>query len=300
LSVLVPRTEFGPINGLNFAFAWRSEAMEAYLLSDVGKKRRNNEDSCIMCAPSDPALFEERGCLFAVADGMGGASAGEYASRLALNILVETYFKSPLKPAPIALKEAVEKANERIFEEADINPLFSGMGTTVSGIVILGGWMYVVQVGDSRVYLWRERAGLHQVTRDHSLVAEQVRSGIISEEEARNHSLKNLITRAVGIKDKVKVDVFAVRIKPEDTLLLCSDGLSGLVSDPFIADMLQLEEIKSAAHRLIEKALDGGGTDNITAVIVRILEISGKTTLQEGAEEVVIARKGFFRRLFGR
>jgi len=296
----VPRTEFGPINGLNFAFAWQSEAIEAYLLSDVGKKRRNNEDSCIMCIPADPVLAQERGCLFAVADGMGGASAGEYASRLALNILVETYFKGPLKPVPEALREAVEKANERIFEEAEINPLFSGMGTTVSGIVLLGGWMYVVQVGDSRVYLWRERAGIHQVTRDHSLVAEQVRSGIISEEEARNHSLKNLITRAVGIKDKVKVDLFAVRLKEDDMLLLCSDGLCNTVSDAFIADAVQLEDIKSAAHRLIEKALDGGGADNITAVIVRVLSVAGKSALQEGAEEVSIMPKGFIRKLFGR
>ena len=105
------------------------------------------------------------------------------------------------------------------------------MGTTVSAVILIGDWAYVAHVGDSRVYLLRERSGVHQITRDHSLVAEQVRSGLISDAEARNHSLRNLITRAVGIKENVKIDLFAVRLRRGDTLLLCSDGLCSTVPD---------------------------------------------------------------------
>lgn len=299
MGALIPRTEFGPVNGLNYAFAWENDTIEAYLLSDVGKKRRNNEDSCILCAPANEAMASERGFLFAVADGMGGASAGEYASRLALCTLVETYYSGPFKPVPLALREAVERANERIFEEADINPVYSGMGTTVSAMVLLGDWVYAVQVGDSRIYLLRERSGMQQITRDHSLVAEQVRSGIISEEEARNHSLKNLITRAVGIKDNVKADLFAVKIKRGDTFLLCSDGLCNGVNNAHIAKALQIEEIQASAHQLIEEALIAGGTDNITAVVVRMADTPEKAPYQEGAEEVTISSGGLLRKLRG-
>ncbi len=296
--MLTPRTEYGPVNGLNYAFAWENDTLEAYLLSDVGKKRRNNEDSCIFCAPANEALAAERGLLFAVADGMGGASAGEYASRLALCTLVETYYGGAAKPVPSALREAIEKANERIFDEAEVNPVYSGMGTTVSAMIILGDWAYVVQVGDSRMYLLRERAGMQQITRDHSLVAEQVRSGIISEEEARNHSLKNLITRAVGIKENVKADLFAVKIKRGDTILLCSDGLCNGVSDGHIAKALAIDELSASAHQLIEEALIAGGTDNITTVLVRVVEIPPKSEYQEGAEEITVANRGFLSRVF--
>lgn len=299
VSDLIPRTEYGPTTGPNYELFWENESVQAHLLSNVGKKRKNNEDSCILCAPRDERLAEERGLLFAVADGMGGASAGEYASRVALRVLVEKYYSGLLLPAPDALREAVQSANDRIFEEADLNPMYAGMGTTVSALVVHGEWAYVVQVGDSRVYLLRERSGIHQITRDHSLVAEQVRNGILSEQEARNHSLKNLITRAVGIKEKVKSDLFAVRVKLGDTMLLCSDGLSNLVPDSKIADALAAADLRAGTRLLIGRALDGGGTDNITAVVVRITDTPVKTIYQEGAEEVTIEPGGFFRRIRG-
>lgn len=299
MSDLIPRTEYGPTTGPNYELFWENESVQAHLLSNVGKKRKNNEDSCILCAPRDERLAEERGLLFAVADGMGGASAGEYASRVALRVLVEKYYSGLLLPAPDALREAVQSANDRIFEEADLNPMYAGMGTTVSALVVHGEWAYVVQVGDSRVYLLRERSGIHQITRDHSLVAEQVRNGILSEQEARNHSLKNLITRAVGIKEKVKSDLFAVRVKLGDTMLLCSDGLSNLVPDSKIADALAAADLRAGTRLLIGRALDGGGTDNITAVVVRITDTPVKTIYQEGAEEVTIEPGGFFRRIRG-
>ncbi len=296
---LIPRTEYGPQDGLNYEFSWGGGGLRAHLLSDVGRKRQNNEDSCLMCFPRDLALCAQRGVLFAVADGMGGASAGEYASRIALHLLAHTYYTGLPKPVPEALREAIEAANERIFEEAEVNPVYAGMGTTVSAIVLLGDWIYVAHVGDSRVYLLRERSGIHQITRDHSLVAEQVRSGLISDQEARNHSLRNLITRAVGIKEMVKADLFAVRIQRGDTLLLCSDGLCGTVSDVEIAHNLAAGDLQAGTRALVQRALDTGSTDNVTAVVVRLLESPSRTEYQEGAEEIKIGPNGFFARVRG-
>jgi len=294
---LIPRTEYGPLDGRNYEYGWRGPYLQSHLLSDVGKKREKNEDSCIVCIPEPAAIAEERGMLFAVADGMGGASAGEYASRMALHILNTTYYKGPRQPVPIALRTAVETANEKVFEEAEFNPSYSGMGTTVSAVVVLGDWAYIAQVGDSRVYLLRERSGIHQLTHDHSLVAEQVRSGLISEEEARNHALKNLITRAVGIKETVRVDLFAVRLRLHDTLLLCSDGLCNMVSDTEIAAALALGDLKYCTRKLVEQALEGGGIDNITAVTLRVTSAAPKRELQEGAEEVELNSSGLLGRL---
>ena len=271
--------------------------MQVHLLSDVGKRRKNNEDSCLFCAPQENDCRYTHGMLCAVADGMGGASAGEYASRMALQVLAKTYFDNPADNIPTALHRALETANLQVFEEAEINPIYSGMGTTVSALVIHGDWAYIVQVGDSRVYLLRERSGIHQLTEDHSLVAEQVRNGLISEAEARTHSLKNLITRAVGIKESVKIDSFAVQLRRGDTLLLCSDGLSNLVTDEEIAQLLSHGDLNIGTRQLIEHALDGGGTDNITALTVRITETLRSTQQQQGAKEVNISASGFFQKL---
>ena len=294
---LVPRTEFGPLDGRNYELGWRGSYLQSHLLSDVGKKREKNEDSCIMCIPEPAAMADERGMLFAVADGMGGASAGEYASRMALHTLTNVYFKGAAQPIPIGLRMAVEAANEKIFDEADQNPEYSGMGTTVSAVIVLGDWAYIAQVGDSRVYLLRERSGIHQLTHDHSLVAEQVRSGLISEEEARNHALKNLITRAVGIKETVRVDLFAVHLKPQDTLLLCSDGLCNMVSDAEIAASLAQGDLKFCTRKLVEQALEGGGIDNITAVTLRVTGVPPKRDLHQGAEEIELNSSGLLGRL---
>ena len=296
---LIPLTEHGPVDGKNYSFDWEGEFLNAHLLSDVGKKREKNEDSCIICAPDDQDLAESHGILFAVADGMGGASAGEYASRLALHMLVESYYAGAKERAPVALREAIANANEELFQEAEQDLAYAGMGTTVSALVVLGNWAYVAQVGDSRVYLLRERSGIHQITRDHSLVAEQLRSGLISEEEARNHSLKNLITRAVGIKEVVQVDSFAFQLRRGDTLLICSDGLCGLVEDHELAESLSRGDLKKATEALIDSALDAGGTDNITALTIRVSGAPTTTEYQEGAEQIEIPTASFLQRMKG-
>lgn len=294
---LIPRGDVAVANGRSYETSWTGPYVEAHLMTDVGLKREKNEDSCMLSVPDDEATLQNRGILLAVADGMGGASAGERASRMALNVIREEYYSAEGDSVPVMLRYAIEVANEKIFEEAEVNPLYSGMGTTVSAAVLHGGYVYIAQVGDSRVYLIRERGNIHQITLDHSLVAEQVRSGLLREEDARNHSLKNLITRAVGIKDTVRVDLYALKVVEHDTLLICSDGLSNIVTDDRISRALSNGNLRHGTESLIEQALNGGGPDNITALTVRITQPPPKTDLQPGAEVVDLTPSSFLKRL---
>ncbi len=298
---LTPLTRLGPEETGDFRFGWSNGYLAAYLISSVGKKREHNEDACVITAPENAWLAKDRGNLFAVADGMGGASAGERASHVTLQTIIEKYYSDTELSIPQRLLEAVTEANSRVFREAESNVAYQGMGTTVSALLISNDCAYVAQVGDSRVYIRRENHDLYQITEDHSLVAEQVRGGIISEEEARNHSLKNLITRAVGIKEEVSVDLFSFRLKKGDTLLICSDGLSGMVDDPEIAQLLKLENVEHVARMLVGKAIEGGGNDNISVAIVRLIDTPPRGELQEGGTPVMIPAVTLgqkFRRLF--
>jgi PPM family protein phosphatase len=296
VSGTIPQTISGPADGKNFEYSWDGNCLAAHLLSDVGKKRTNNEDSCIVCQPEDEALLAERGILFAVADGMGGASAGEHASHLALQVLVEAYYSGGFSDIPQTLEEALNAANIQVYNESLDHPEYAGMGTTVSAVAIAGDLAYLAQVGDSRVYLLRSGTSFHQLTRDHSLVAEQVRNGLISEAEAENHAMRNLITRAVGIKRKVKVDSFVVRLRKGDSLLICSDGLCGMIPDEEIEQSLISDDISYANHRLIARALEAGGNDNITSIILRVFDTPPRTEIQEGAEEITFPGRGIFSR----
>jgi protein phosphatase len=279
-------TQIGPEKGGNFEYHWSGQFLEAHLLSDVGKKRSRNEDGCALCAPDDKDLARSRGLFFAVADGMGGVSGGDFASRLALRTVVEEYYARSELTVPSRLSEAISQANRRIFQEAENHPEYYGMGTTVSIVLIHGDHAYVAHVGDSRVYHSRNGNSLCQITEDHSLVAEQVRNGYISEEEARSHSLKNLITRAVGTKDSVKVDLFALRIRPGDTFLICSDGLSNMVDNDQFAAALAGDNLQGAARLLIGRALEAGAPDNVTAVLIRVTGVPFRTRMDEGAVRV--------------
>jgi protein phosphatase len=185
------------------------------------------------------------------------------------------------------LRTGVVEANRSVFEESEANPEYYGMGTTLCAVSIRGDGAYVASVGDSRVYLAREDVGLIQITEDHSLVAEQVRNGIITEEEARDHSLKNLITRAIGIKEAVDIDLFSLRLERGDTLLLCSDGLSNMLTEEEILDGLRLDTLNHAARVLVGRALEAGGQDNVSAVIVRVTGALHQAELDAGAEEVM-------------
>ncbi len=293
-----PITFLGPADGLNCAFKWSGRCLQANVCSDVGRKRHNNEDSCLVCAPEDPKFLERRGVLFSVADGMGGASAGERASRLALETIAAHYFDPGHRGlAPVALREAIEAANEAVYFEAESSLDYAGMGTTVSVMAVMGNWAYIAQVGDSRIYLCRENVGLKQLTDDHSLVAEQMRNGLINAEEARNHLLKNLITRAVGIRDSVEVDLFALELRFGDTLLICSDGLSNMVSDDAILSALSMPDLDEASDKLIARALEAGGSDNVTVITLRTTGIPPLTHYQQGAQKVSLGPERFLTRL---
>lgn len=290
----------GPLDGRNFQAAWKGEYIDSFMISDVGRKRQNNEDSCIIYAPEDEGLQQSRGFFFGVADGMGGASAGEYASCKALEYACKHYFDKTIHAlVPAALRMAVEYANRFIFNESETKPEFSGMGTTFSALAIVGNWCYIAQVGDSRVYLLRKGEELFQITNDHSLVAEQLRNGLINKEDAHNHSMKNLITRAVGIRDDIEVDLFALNLEMDDTLILCSDGLSNMVPDDTLAECLQEQNLEEMGHKLVQCALDAGGLDNITLIAVHICAPPPVTHYQQGAKLSSTRKMNLLSRIFG-
>ena len=294
----IPLTQTGPVDGGNFEYHWAGDFAEAYLLSDVGRKRKRNEDTCAFCIPEDRELFEKRGMLFAVADGMGGASAGDFASHLAVSVILDDYYRGHASTIPDGLQNAIEEANRIVFAESEMSAERRGMGTTVSLLLVRGDCAYIAQVGDSRVYVARENERLFQITADHSLVAEQVRNGFLSAEEARNHSLRNLITRAVGIKTSVKVDLFAFRLQQHDTLLLCSDGLSNQVKDEEIAGLMASENLKVAGRRLVGHALNEGGSDNITSVLLRITQPPPPCQFEPGVQEALIPPSGLLQKFW--
>lgn len=287
----------GPESGGNYEGEWVDGASSIHLISDVGRKREHNEDSCIVCFPDDETIRRRRGVLLAVADGMGGASAGEHASHLALTALVNDYYHNESDLIPDALEAAIKQANKAIYDEAEADFELQGMGTTVSALVLHESNAYIGQVGDSRVYLLRASQGLTQITDDHSLVWEQLKAGIITEEEAKSHSLRNLITRAVGIKSDVEVDSFSFGLERDDILLVCSDGLCGMINDSEILEGMQAETLQGAGQLLIEKALEAGGTDNVTSGLIQVTGIPEKSSIQGGGEEVLAPSDGIISRL---
>lgn len=290
-------TQRGPDDGGNCEYGWSGRYLDTHIISDVGKKRQHNEDSSLLCAPDDESLSEKMGVLVAVADGMGGASAGEKASQLTLTEYSQELYASQEDNVPSRIRGSVERANLRVFEAARENPAYHGMGTTLSALSIVGDIAYIGQVGDSRVYVLRQGSDLVQITEDHSLVAEQLRSGMINEEEARNHSLKNLITRAVGIKEVVQTDVFCTRLQEHDTILICSDGLTNMIDDPTIAESLAMETLQGVARILVGKALEAGGSDNITVALVRVSAKPPRTEVQEGCGVVELGSVGLIGKL---
>jgi len=234
--------------------------------SDIGCVRKNNEDSAGVFPGEDPA----RGTLLVVCDGMGGAAAGEVASRTAVETVREEYFKADPGVSPVAaLESAVQAANEAIYRKAMENPDLGGMGTTCSAVVVVGREFWFAHVGDSRAYL-ATGGELHQLTRDHSLAAEYERTGDGGAAAAR---AKNVLTRCLGVRPDVKVDTpdaGAVPFPEGATLVLCSDGLTNQVEDGEILHMVAMHLPKGASQRLIQLARERGGPDNITVIVARL------------------------------
>jgi protein phosphatase len=230
-------------------------------LTDTGRKRRQNEDAFV-CDPP----------LFAVADGMGGAQAGELASRLAAAAIEEG---SSGLDGEAGVAGIIRTANARIFERALQDPAVAGMGTTATVALVdeLGGKLTLAHVGDSRAYRFRS-GRLEQLTVDHSLVGELVRSGRLTEDEAAVHPHRSVITRALGTEAEVEVDTHSVELAPGDLVLICSDGLSAMVRDDEIVRVLDRTggDPHLAADALVRAANDAGGEDNVTVVLFELTE----------------------------
>ncbi len=232
--------------------------MAATLRTHVGKVRKQNEDA---------AWFDEKLAVFAVADGMGGHQAGEVASMMAIDA-VQKMAKANSEPGIALMRDTVRRAHEAMIEHANRNPACAGMGTTLSLMWKRKGYMYIAHVGDSRIYRMRDGV-LEQITEDHSLVAEFVRNGLITPEEARVHPRRNIITRALGTAGDCEPDILATDTQPGDIWLLCSDGLSGMVEDAEIERVLSRGSIDKAADTLLKLALRAGGRDNITLILYK-------------------------------
>lgn len=206
--------------------------------------------------------------LFLVADGMGGHNAGDYASRAAVRAIVESAAVSPLTDPLRILEEAIQAANTLIYERADESAELQGMGTTVVAACCQGERLYVANVGDSRLYV-AGNGGIRQITRDHSWVEEMIVRGGIERAEARNHPDKNIITRAVGTEDMVKVDLFEVDLEKEDEILMCTDGLTNMLDDEEIRMILDgARDIVEKAQELVRAANEQGGRDNISVILI--------------------------------
>lgn len=224
--------------------------------TDVGKVRANNQDAPIV---------SEKLRLYGVADGMGGHKGGEVASTSARDdLLRELEGKTP---SVATLSGAIEEVNRQIYHQQEHDDALTGMGTTLSVLWMSDNFVYIGHVGDSRVYLLRD-GEFKQMTLDHSLVEQLVREGVLTEEEAQNHPMRNIITRAIGTDESVEVDVVVEERRKGDLWLACSDGLHGLVDDRQMRDALRQYVPEKAADVLLKAALDAGGRDNVTLVIV--------------------------------
>ncbi len=223
-------------------------------LTDIGLHRKTNEDTFVVAPP-----------LFAVCDGMGGAQAGEVASGLAAETLAAAVADGRL------LLAAAEQANAAVFQRANDDVEHTGMGTTLTAVVLAGDTGHFAHIGDSRAYLLRDGA-LEQLSDDHSLVGEMVRDGRLSEEEAASHPHRSILSRALGTEPLARIDEFEVDLRAGDVLLLCSDGLSGVVPAEAISKALGRADPGDAAAKLIAEARKHGGPDNITAVVLRLDE----------------------------
>ncbi len=241
-------------------------------LTDVGRKREHNEDNMAFVIPKDSQVMASKGALFIVADGMGGHAAGEVASEIAVDTVSNMYYQEDSNDVAVSLLRAIRRANASIHQRAAENLLRTGMGTTCVAAVLRGNMAYIANVGDSRAYLLR---GTHvkQISQDHSWVAEQVRAGLLTEEQARTHAQRNVITRCLGTQAEVDVDVFHEELHEGDSLVLCTDGLSGLVSDEELQRIVDQFVPQESVYHLVERANENGGPDNITAIVVRVQEV---------------------------
>ena len=247
--------------------------MKHYCASHVGTVRKNNEDCCM--GEIIETEYGEIG-IFAIADGMGGYNKGEVASRIAAKNMVMFLKENLLQNGSIKidyindmLKQAYNKVNYMVYEKSHNNDEYRGMGTTLTTAVVYENTVYLANVGDSRGYIYNEIMGLKRVTRDHSYVEELIERHAITEEEARNHPKRSLITRAIGTDSFVIVDIFKKKIEKNDIILLATDGLTGFVSDHRIENIMdENNKLEKMSDDLINTA-NSTGKDNVSVILVR-------------------------------
>lgn len=238
--------------------------LKTFSVTDIGRKRKTNQDYVYTSEQPVGPLPN----LFLVADGMGGHNAGDYASRLAVESILENIADSSETDPMRNFDHAIQYANARIRKLASESADLEGMGTTVVAAVCEGKRLYVANVGDSRLYVVN-RFGIRQITKDHSWVEEMVRLGEIEKKEARNHPDKNIITRAVGADNIVKTDFFTVQLEEGDEVLMCTDGLTNMLEDEEIRMILDgARDIVEKAQQLVKAANDNGGRDNISVILI--------------------------------
>ena len=238
--------------------------MKTFSMTDIGRKREINQDYVFATDETIGNLPN----LLVVADGMGGHRAGDFASRFTVEVLAEEVQNSKETHPEQILGNAIQTANERLMEEAAKDSRLEGMGTTLVAATILDHVLYFANVGDSSLYLINKE--IRQLSKDHSMVEEMVRLGGLTEEEAKHHPDKNIITRAMGVKDKVEPDFFEYRLKGGDTILMCSDGRTNMVDDDEIFQIVKsARDIVEAVETLIQRANENGGSDNIGIVLAQ-------------------------------
>ena len=241
--------------------------MEVYFQSDIGKRRKSNQDYTATFTNQKNQL------LALLADGLGGHQAGDIASRQAVEEIGIAWEATTIDDSEKAVQwflQHIQQTNQRIFEKGQSQPTLSGMGTTLEVVTLLDNHLALAHVGDSRIYLFREQR-LIALTEDHSLVNALLKSGEITQEMAQNHPRKNIITRSLGMPGSLEVDVAIHKIEDHDQLLLCSDGLTNMVSEPKITQiLLEAASLQDASQRLIEEANAKGGLDNITVLLIDV------------------------------
>jgi protein phosphatase len=243
------------------------------MLSHPGKIRTNNEDTVAFTLPPGSNGEYHGDALLLVADGMGGHAAGEVASRIAADVLYRCFFAAPGRPVHQVLAECFRKANAEIFEAGRENPEYAGMGTTCTAIAVRNNRAWLAHVGDSRAYIMRGD-DFHQISEDHTLVAELVRRGSLTPEEADASPERNVILKALGTAASVVPKIWdeGMALRPDDRLLLCSDGLSDLVTDTAMKELIASRSPLDACQALIDAALDAGGHDNVSVGVFHLTD----------------------------
>jgi PPM family protein phosphatase len=248
--------------------------MEVAILTDVGRVRENNEDSYLYWEAEGDEEFHRKGRLAIIADGMGGYEGGQEASRLAVETVRATYDRIFHDDPQVALGEAFAAAHERIQSYAQEHAEFQGMGTTCTALAVLERQLYFAHVGDSRLYLVRN-GDISRLTRDHSYVGRLVESGIVRSEDAESHPQRHILTAALGSGAEISADVSpqALTLEEGDKLVLCTDGLWGVVSEREVASVMEGNGPADACRKLVGMALQRGGPDNVTVLVLRVSSI---------------------------